>query len=179
MEEEGQSPLLGAASIARSPEFSRWTLDPLDDIGLIDLILQGARFYTDPKTGKTMAEVNPKRERLNDYGRREVRTALHFLVHKGIILSNLGEQEISNHAQTIHLILVDALLSEWRLIGVPNPQEARKLAYYIAFDIFAALKRAKDGKTWENLNKLHVVQEKVEGAGDKGGGMFSIFSGGK
>lgn len=173
------SPLLGTSDLRASPGFSKWTLDPSDVVTMVDFLLRGAEFQTDPQSGQLVAVVKPGMERLNSYGRREVMYILHSLVHKGVVLSNLPEKDIAEHVQALHLKLSDTLLRNWRKLGIENPRQLPRLIYIITLNVWAAFKRAEGAKTWDQLNKIHMVQERVE-TQEKGGG-FSLpfFGGGK
>lgn len=173
------SPLLGTSDLRASPGFSKWTLDPTDVVTMVDLLLKGAEFEPDPVTGNLVAKTHPGLERLNSYGRREVMYILQSLVHKGVVLSNLPEKDIAEHIQELHLKLSDTLLRNWRRIGVDNPRQLPRLIYIIVLNVWAAFKRAQGATTWNQLNKIHMVQERVETKDNSGSLLPTFFGGGR
>jgi len=174
--EKKSSPLLGAAALAKSPEFTRWTLDPNEVIHQIDTWLKGAKVVLDDK-GRAFLVPDPNNERLNEEGRRLVLTPLQALLHKNVVLSNFTDQKIGDHAENFHIKVGSTLFRNWRKVGVTSPQDLPEIINWISFNVYAALNRARDGETWKQLNKLHVVQEQVQHK-DKGtsGGLTAIGS---
>ncbi len=168
---------LGGFVPSASPEFSRWQLDAEDYISQIYNILAGV-VYKQGVDGKIISVIAPEQAQLNDLGIRIVIDLLKFTLHKGMVLSDFDPKEISKLTQAFHKKLARELIVNWKDFGAKSPTLASDIAFKVASNVFAALKRAKGGNTFDRMSKSHIVSENVQKKTTGGQGGFTNVLGG-
>jgi len=182
-QQDNKRTYLGAGGTTKDPEFSKWTLDPVDIAHFIELMLKGAVFKTDEK-GILTYVIDKDKQKLNEKGRSIIMATIRAIFHRGQILSDYDAQQISIHTMTLHKKLVVALLKNWRDVGVSSPADITKIVYEnVSMNVFATLNRAKGGTTWKKLSELHVVKTDISanqrtGGTSQGSPIAQLFSGG-
>ena len=97
-----------------------------------------------------------------EYGIGRVAKILQAYMHKGIILSDLSDSQISTMLEHLHKELVNDIFINREKYGLKDPQTASMLVEEIMDNIWATVMRARYGETARGLREvIRTVVERV------------------
>jgi len=161
--QSGQEPQIPAGAVATGIQFQLTFSDIIDTIRMY---LKGS-YFDDIKKAYVPYTEKPI---MNEYGISLAMQPLVAYLHRGIVLSDLTNDEIIEIAKTIHGAELDIFFLNYEKVDL-NIELIPSVARDIGVNVFASLRRAKNGQLADNIMKQTIVREQI--FGDKKHGVFS------
>ena len=147
----------------QAQDLPRYQLDARDVINTIRLHLSG--YYYDPFKEKWVK--NEEYAMLNEKGVNAILKIVAATLHKVIFLSNLSREKIEKLSQEVHKQTAKLLFENYEEYGVREPRYIPIISLIAGMNVFAALKRAEDGRTAENIIEVQHTIERIVSRSNK------------
>lgn len=174
-QQQGQSsyPYSAMFSGQQKQNLVEWQLDFKPELESIERSLRNDILVRD-KNGEEHWAPNPKKEMvlLNDQGVNDVLKKIILLINKNKVLSNYGEDQISQRVRAISHAIRELIYLNYEHYGMDNDYKWN-CYYSLVVDlndmIESAYRRAINGGERKDLNQARVVEQKEPIMGGYGG----------